>query len=253
MVLGFVAATTSQVWFEVTSGWWPFGVFTFACAMSFGIALPLSFTGRGFDLGAHRNRVRAWQPVNYPNVDIFLPICNEPIEVLRNTWEECAPSRKRIRARSIPMCSTTVWTRLRRWSPGSSVSTTSRDRDRGVHKKSGNLRYAFANTAERVHRHPGRRLRPEGGLPGRNNALHGRPEGCHRPDSAVLSDRSTPDVGGAGSRSGARGVLSEHPGLTGSPWCIDLRRLVCGVPARCFGSRRWNHLDRLRGGRSYWS
>ena len=30
MTLGFVAATTSQLWFEVTTGWWLFGVFTFA-------------------------------------------------------------------------------------------------------------------------------------------------------------------------------------------------------------------------------
>ena len=28
----------------------------------------------------------AWRPAAYPAVDIFLPICGEPIEVLRNTW-----------------------------------------------------------------------------------------------------------------------------------------------------------------------
>ena len=86
MTLGFVAATTSQLWFEVTTGWWLFAVFTFACVMSFGIALPLSFMGRGFDLELHNERVRRWRPTRYPDVDVFLPICNEPIEVLRNTW-----------------------------------------------------------------------------------------------------------------------------------------------------------------------
>ena len=29
MTIGFVAATSSQIWFEVTSGWWPFAIFTF--------------------------------------------------------------------------------------------------------------------------------------------------------------------------------------------------------------------------------
>ena len=53
MVLGFTAATASQIWFEATSGWWFFGVFTFTSAMSFGLALPLSFTGRGFDIERH--------------------------------------------------------------------------------------------------------------------------------------------------------------------------------------------------------
>ena len=32
------------------------------------------------------SRVRSWRPSSYPDVDIFLPVCQEPIEVLRNTW-----------------------------------------------------------------------------------------------------------------------------------------------------------------------
>ena len=51
-----------------------------------GRRLPVNFTGRSFDLVAHVLRIRAWSPAAYPAVDIFLPVCGEPIEVLRNTW-----------------------------------------------------------------------------------------------------------------------------------------------------------------------
>lgn len=50
--------------------------------------LPLLTDGlsRGFDVGEHRRIVAGWQPERYPSVDIFLPVCGEPIQVLRNTW-----------------------------------------------------------------------------------------------------------------------------------------------------------------------
>lgn len=31
-------------------------------------------------------RARAWRPASWPDVDVYLPICGEPAEVLRNTW-----------------------------------------------------------------------------------------------------------------------------------------------------------------------
>ncbi len=38
----------------------------------------------------HRERVAWWSPPYWPTVDVWLPICNEPIEVLANTWEHIA-------------------------------------------------------------------------------------------------------------------------------------------------------------------
>src|SRR5690348_2752868 len=86
MTIGFLTATISQVWFEYASGLWPFAIFTAVGAVSFGLSLPLSFAGRGFDILVHLDRVRDWTPDIYPDVDIYLPICGEPLEVLRNTW-----------------------------------------------------------------------------------------------------------------------------------------------------------------------
>lgn len=40
-----------------------------------------------FDLRRHQQVVRRWKPERYPSVDVFLPVCGEPLPVLRNTWE----------------------------------------------------------------------------------------------------------------------------------------------------------------------
>jgi cellulose synthase (UDP-forming) len=64
----------------------PFMVFTVTYILYQAISLPVNFTGLGFDLAAHQARVQDWCPARYPSVDIYLPICGEPIDMLRNTW-----------------------------------------------------------------------------------------------------------------------------------------------------------------------
>ena len=39
---------------------------------------------------AHRALVDGWRPARYPSLDIFLPICGEPLAVLANTWTHVA-------------------------------------------------------------------------------------------------------------------------------------------------------------------
>jgi cellulose synthase/poly-beta-1,6-N-acetylglucosamine synthase-like glycosyltransferase len=111
------------------------------------ISLPVNFTGRGFDLAAHQARISAWCPDTYPSVDIYLPICGEPIGMLRNSWNavfeliagypgpiqayvlDDGPSDE---ARSVS--ASLGFRYLRR-------------PDLRAYKKSGNLRYAFARTS----------------------------------------------------------------------------------------------------------
>src|SRR5260370_26233963 len=50
------------------------------------ISLCVNFSARGFDMTAHHDLVRSWRPAEYPSLDIFLPICGEHPDVLRNTW-----------------------------------------------------------------------------------------------------------------------------------------------------------------------
>jgi cellulose synthase (UDP-forming) len=102
---------------------------------------------RGFDLPAHRMLVASWRPREYPSLDVFLPVCGEPIAVLHNTW-------------------THVFELVQEY-PGiamvyvlddgasSRVGAMARDfgfaylvrPDRGWMKKAGNLRYGFAMSA----------------------------------------------------------------------------------------------------------
>lgn len=83
-----VCVLGAQAWFEIRNPVaLPFVVYTFLYLCYQAVSLPTNFTGRGFDMAAHRRLVADWRPRRYPSVDIFLPICSEPIEVLRNTWE----------------------------------------------------------------------------------------------------------------------------------------------------------------------
>ncbi len=147
MVAGFIAATASQIWFEATSGWWPFGIFTGVGVLSFGLALPLSFFGHGFDLALHKERVSTWRVDSYPDVDIFLPICNEPLAILRNSWRGVlaliATYPGRVSAHVLDDGADSAAEALARDFGFHYVVRP----DRGENKKSGNLRYAFANTS----------------------------------------------------------------------------------------------------------
>jgi cellulose synthase (UDP-forming) len=60
-------------------------------ALFFAMPLVTEGFGGGFDFAAHRRLVATWHPVTYPSVDVFLPVCGEPVAVLRNTWEKCGP------------------------------------------------------------------------------------------------------------------------------------------------------------------
>lgn len=146
MATGFVASTASQIWFEDKSGLWPFAIFTFATVMSFGLSLPLSFTGGGFDLARHQARVSSWRPRSHPRVDIYLPVCNEAIEVLHNTWTGVFELVQAYPGEAVPYV----------LDDGADPQAEELARDfgftyvvrpnRGEHKKSGNLRYAFSGT-----------------------------------------------------------------------------------------------------------
>jgi cellulose synthase (UDP-forming) len=61
----------------------PFLVFTVAYYL---ISVRINITSRNFDLVRHHDLVSKWEPSSYPSVDVLLPICNEPLGVLRNTW-----------------------------------------------------------------------------------------------------------------------------------------------------------------------
>jgi cellulose synthase (UDP-forming) len=87
LVIGASCLIISQLRFEAHAPVaWPFMVFTSVYIIYQVISLPINFAGRSFDLAAHKVRTARWGPSSYPSVDIYLPICGEPIGVLENTW-----------------------------------------------------------------------------------------------------------------------------------------------------------------------
>ena len=147
LVIGASCLIVSQLRFELQDlVLLPFLAFTGMYIVYQMISLPVNFAGRGFDLAAHQARVRAWHPLSYPGVDIFLPICGEPIELLSNTWAAVADlvAGYEGEARAYVLDD----------GPSEEARSVSESfgfcyicrPDRPAYKKAGNLRYAFART-----------------------------------------------------------------------------------------------------------
>jgi cellulose synthase (UDP-forming) len=152
LTTGLVVSATcliiSQIRFEAHNpALWPFMVFTATYVIYQTISLPVNFTGRGFDLAAHQARIQAWHPAAHPSVDIYLPICGEPIEMLRNTWHAVAalvaayPGPVQAYVLDDGPCD-----EARSVAESLGLRYVRRP-DLRVYKKSGNLRYTFARTS----------------------------------------------------------------------------------------------------------
>jgi cellulose synthase (UDP-forming) len=122
----------------------PFIAFTLAYYL---ISLCVNVGTRGFDETAHRALVESWQPSQYPSLDVFLPVCGEPIEVLRNTWEHVVEL-----LRAYPGVGT-AYVLDDGDGAGARELAASLDftyivrPDRGWMKKAGNLRYGFSQSS----------------------------------------------------------------------------------------------------------
>jgi cellulose synthase (UDP-forming) len=111
------------------------------------ISVYVNFGTHGFDMQAHDDLVRSWQPRSYPSLDVFLPVCGEPLEILRNTW-----THVQALAREYPGA---VWPYVLDDGASEQVAAMA-DRfgftyvvrpNRGWYKKAGNLRHAFTRSS----------------------------------------------------------------------------------------------------------
>ena len=90
--VGTLCVIAAQLLFETRSlGSVPvvaaiFGGYTLVSLTYQLLSLPVHHAGPGFDLAAHDTAVRSWRPARLPSVDILLPVCGEPADVLRNAW-----------------------------------------------------------------------------------------------------------------------------------------------------------------------
>ena len=121
----------------------PFIGFTLAYYV---ISLCVNFGTRGFDQAAHDRLVASWRPRRYPSLDIFLPVCGEPLSVLRNTWEHVL---ELVRAYPGPAVAYVLDDGadqpVRAMAGDFGFSYLIRP-NRGFMKKAGNLRHGFASS-----------------------------------------------------------------------------------------------------------
>jgi len=121
----------------------PFVSFTLAYYL---ISLCVNFGTRGFDKAAHDRLVATWKPAVYPSLDVLLPVCGEPLDVLRNTWEhvlELARAYQGAVTVYVLDDGADVLTRAMATDFGFAYQVRP---DRGWMKKSGNLRHGYVRS-----------------------------------------------------------------------------------------------------------
>jgi len=150
--IGSVCLAYSQLRLEIHDlALAPFGAFTIIYIVYQTLTLPVNFAGKGFDLDAHKTRVMSWCPPAYPDVDIYLPICGEPITLLHNTWTAVAGLIEHypghIQAHVLDDSASEAAQSMARRLAAEFGYQYIRRPDWPEHKKSGNLRYAFSQTS----------------------------------------------------------------------------------------------------------
>jgi cellulose synthase (UDP-forming) len=122
----------------------PFVAFTIAYYV---ISLCVNAGTRGFDQAAHRTVVASWWPTRYPSLDVFLPVCGEPLAVLHNTWLHVSELIRAYPGTSIAyVLDDGADERLRAMAGDFGFKYVVRP-DRGWMKKAGNLRHGFARSS----------------------------------------------------------------------------------------------------------
>lgn len=85
---GFIVAFTSLIQTEPTFA--VFAPYFVILAAWLGFSTYLNVWPRDPKLQDHLDRVKAWSPARYPSVDVWLPVCGEPLAVIENTWRAVA-------------------------------------------------------------------------------------------------------------------------------------------------------------------
>lgn len=113
----------------------------------FVVSQAIYFVSSDFELGRHRALVANWRPGRYPCVDIFLPTCGEPLEVLDNTWCGVRAIQRSYPGTVAVHCLDDADRReVRRLATKFGFHYHCRP-NRGWFKKAGNLRYGFERTS----------------------------------------------------------------------------------------------------------
>lgn len=89
-VFSFLSLTAGMWLFTISSPYFAwFGVFCGALQLYMGISYWVGLVGKDFDFKAHRTMIEQYSidPETCPTVDIYLPCCKEPLEIIENTYK----------------------------------------------------------------------------------------------------------------------------------------------------------------------
>jgi cellulose synthase (UDP-forming) len=150
-LISFGGLTASQILFVRMSPWLWLLVPAFAfTTVYYLISLATNAFTPAFDAERHRRLVYEWRPDRYPSVDVFLPVCGESLEVLRNTWTYVREMADRYRGRVHVYVLDDSPTACRDAMALGFGFVYQRRPNRGWFKKAGNLRYAYRRTLGEV-------------------------------------------------------------------------------------------------------
>ena len=124
-----------------------YAVYVFISEFYLFTSLFITLFGKKFDLSVHR-KVLEDNPLidkSAPSVDIYLPVCKEPLEMLKNTWNHISAIQYPGR-RSVFVLDDGADSSVRSLAQRFSFNYITRP-DRPELKKAGNLRHAFAQTS----------------------------------------------------------------------------------------------------------
>jgi cellulose synthase (UDP-forming) len=143
-LLAFPPLVYSQIRMFEDSRWFllyaPFMAFGTLCFL---LSLVVDGMSRSFNLSAHKRIVDNWLPLWYPSVDIFMPTCGEPIEILRNAYVHVDALRKKYKGPVTPyVLDDAARPEVKAMAKEFGFAYASRP-NRGWFLKSGNLRYGY--------------------------------------------------------------------------------------------------------------
>ena len=128
---------------EVSPWFWSYLPFLIFTILYFAVSLTVTAVSRDFDLSGHEALVGSWRPQEYPTVDVLLPVCGEPVEVLRNTWTHVALMQEHYRGEvNVYVLDDANSPQLRRMAQEFGFVYAGRS-NRGWYKKAGNLLYGY--------------------------------------------------------------------------------------------------------------
>lgn len=109
-------------------------------------SLRVNLFPKDFNIKKHEQLTMGWKPQKYPSVDVFLPTCGEPVEILKNTWNGVNEMKSAYYGITNVYCLDDSHNpELKKMANDYKFNYFARP-NKGWFKKAGNLRYGFENS-----------------------------------------------------------------------------------------------------------